>query len=94
MKEAGLDWTVRQEPLILASDKRPVSHVANVRESDGAILGVVGPGTAVLQNLDAFDWFAPWLDTKECSIEAAGALAGGSRIWVLAKIAGADASTR
>lgn len=91
MKLAGLDWTVRQEPLVLKADGRPVTHVANVRESDNAILGVVGPGTSVLQNVDAFDWFAPWLETKECSIEAAGALAGGSRIWVLAKIAGADA---
>ncbi len=91
MKRAGLDWTVRHEPLVLKADGRAVSHVAAVRSTDNRILGCVGPGTGILQNEDAFKWFEPWLESGECTFEAAGALAGGSRIWALAKIAHADA---
>ena len=90
VKAAGLDWTVESEPLYLA-DGRPVSHVANIRQTDKAVLGVVGPAFTILQNDSVFEWFEPFLQTGEASIEAAGSLAGGSRIWALAKIKGAEA---
>lgn len=87
MELAGLDWHVSQAPLYLA-DGREVTHVANVRDTDGSVLGVVGPRFTVLQNEDAFAFFEPWLAAGECQFEAAGSLAEGSRIWALASIRG------
>lgn len=86
---AGLDWEVRLAPLALAEDGRAVSHRATVRGSDNAILGVVGPGYVPLQNRDAFGWFQPFVDSGAATLEAAGSLRGGRRVWVLARVADA-----
>jgi phage/plasmid-like protein (TIGR03299 family) len=88
---AGLDWNVRLAPLALAEDGRKVTHRATVRESDGKILGVVGPSWHPLQNREAFAWFQPMIDSGECAIEAAGSLRGGCKIWILASIKGQTA---
>lgn len=87
---AGLDWKVELEELALKSDGRSVKHRAVVRDSDRSILGVVGPAWHPLQNKDAFGWFQPLIDSGECAIEAAGSLFEGRKIWVLAKIKGAE----
>lgn len=88
IKAAGLDWTVRLEPLQLTADGRPVDHRAVVRESDSKILGTVGPRFVPLQNQTAFRWFEPFLASKKATLEAAGSLFEGSRVWVLAKVVG------
>jgi phage/plasmid-like protein (TIGR03299 family) len=85
MKCAGMDWEVGLKAL-QTSDGEPVSHKACYRKSDGKIFGVVGPAWTPLQNAEAFSWFDPFLEAKEASIETAGSLFGGSRIWVLAKL--------
>jgi phage/plasmid-like protein (TIGR03299 family) len=82
---AGLDWEVGLKDLRTV-DGEPVSHRATYRKSDGAILGVVGPSYHPIQNAQAFDWFDPFVTSKEASIETAGSLEGGKRIWVLARI--------
>jgi phage/plasmid-like protein (TIGR03299 family) len=82
---AGLDWPVQLAPLHLA-DGRTVPAFATVRATDQRVLGVVGPQYRPLQNLEAFDWFQPFLDLGEASIHTAGSLAGGKRVWVLAKL--------
>lgn len=83
---AGLDWTVSLEDLITTSGQ-PVTPKAVKRDRDGAILGVVGPKFKPLQNDAAFNWFAPFVESGACTLEAAGALRQGARVWVLAKIA-------
>jgi phage/plasmid-like protein (TIGR03299 family) len=86
-KKAGLDWEAELVPLITADEARQkVDHFAVRRNSDGRILGSVGPRFTVLQNKDAFAWFQPFLENKEASLECAGALREGSRIFVLAKL--------
>jgi hypothetical protein len=55
------------------------------------ILGVVGDRYRPLQNRDQFEWFQPFLDSKECAFETCGALKGGALVWVLAKINRDDA---
>ena len=87
IRMAGLDWEVSLEPLSL-KDGREVGHRATVRSSDKKILGVVGPGFKPLQNEDAFGWFQPMLDSKAVTLEAAGSLRGGQRVWVLGKVQG------
>jgi phage/plasmid-like protein (TIGR03299 family) len=91
---AGLDWQVDLLPLEIAYEgvQKPgiagtrVPAFATVRQSDQAILGVVGMRYNVLQNLEAFEWFQPFLDASEATLHTAGSLHDGKRIWVLAKL--------
>ncbi len=95
MIEAKLDWTVEKRSLILSNPDGSVSETlpnmdefsyAIVRSSDQRILGSVGPRFTPLQNLEAFQWFIPFIESGECSFETAGALFNGSRVWILAKL--------
>lgn len=86
IKLAGLDWNVIEKPLYLADRTKVTTHRAMVRDTDGTCLGVVGNGFTPLQNAEAFAWFQPILETGECTIEAAGSLREGRRIWILAAI--------
>ncbi|MBX9578997.1 MAG: DUF932 domain-containing protein [Gemmataceae bacterium] len=107
VRAAGLDWAVRLEPLaaviggreLARGDISPLdlvvsnvdTHHAVVRGTDRAVLGVVGAGYRPLQNAVAFDFFQPFLDSGSCELEAAGSLKGGKRVWVLARLNGAQA---
>ena len=88
IKAAGLDWSVRLQPLHMKYDgqEMPVRGYATVRDTDRAVLGVVGHTYRPLQNIDAFRWFQPFLDSGDAAIEAAGSLRGGKRVWVLARL--------
>lgn len=62
---------------------------ATIRKyADGSLkpLGVVGTKYTPLQPRAAFEWFQPWLETREVSIETAGTLRGGTVDWVMARI--------
>lgn len=86
IKCAGLDWTCQTKQLVIEESGRKVPAFATVRNTDGAILGVVGNKYRPYQNIDAFKWFQPWLDTKEAALDTAGSLKGGTHVWVLARI--------
>ena len=85
MVKAGMDWEVNVVPLYDA-DGRVVPAMGIQRETDKSILGVVSKRYVPLQNRKAFDWFQPFLDSKECALHTAGSLQGGQKIWVLAQI--------
>jgi len=82
---AGLDWEVGLKDLQTV-DGVPVNHRATYRKTDGSILGVVGPRYTPLQNVDAFDWFQPFIDAGECALHTAGSLHEGQKVWVLAQL--------
>lgn len=82
---AGLDWEVSTKSLFLG-DGREVTHRATIRDSDDSILGVVGPAYTPLQNRTAFDWFQPLIESGDVSLEAAGSLKSGRRVWLLGKV--------
>lgn len=86
-KLAGLDWQVLMQSL-LRTDGENVDEFAKVfvRSDNGKTLSVVGPKTHILQNAEAFEFFQPFLDANECTLETAGSLDEGRKIWVLAKI--------
>src|SRR5262249_10534005 len=86
IRAAGLAWEVSLQPLVTAGGGRPVPAYATIRQSDGAILGGVGPQYQPLQNADAFQFFQPFLDAGQASLHTAGSLAGGKRVWVLVKL--------
>lgn len=82
---AGLDWAVGLRDLFTANGVK-VSHRATVRETDGSILGVVGPRYQPLQNAAALDWFQPFVDSGEAVLHTAGSLDGGKKVWILAQL--------
>lgn len=84
--KSGLNWDVELTPLVTADTLTMVAHRGVRRKSDGRVLGVVGPKYHPLQNRDAFKWFQPFLEAKEASLNTAGSLCEGSRVWVLAKL--------
>jgi len=63
-----------------------LDQYAVCRTSDNAFLGIVGHDYVPLQNEDALNWFQPFLDTGEATLETAGSLKGGKHVWALAKI--------
>ena len=71
---------------LLAGQSGILDQYAVCRTSDNAFLGIVGPDYVPLQNEDALQWFQPFLDAGEATLETAGSLKGGRHIWVLAKI--------
>ncbi len=85
---AGLDWNVSAHELALASGGAvPVQKGrALVRDSDGRVLSIVGARYEPLQNKAAFAWFDPFVQSGEASLETAGSLRNGERVWVLAKL--------
>ena len=88
---AHLDWTVEQWPLqaVKDADRRAVQrHKANVRSDTHAVLGVVSERYRIFQNQDAFDFMDSLVNEKLAMFETAGALQGGRRVWLLARIPG------
>lgn len=82
---AGLNWRVTTEPLFAGNGEEAPALLTR-RSSDQSILGVVGPSYEPLQNLDAFQFFKPFIESGEAAIETAGSLRMGKRVFVLAKI--------
>ena len=99
---AGLDWTVEKLPLFTTVGDSAVpipSHHALTRSTDGAVLSVVGAAYEPVQNAEALDFFRAFVEAGDMTLETAGSLGGGRRIWALASIrdgfelAGGDAVT-
>lgn len=88
IKLAGLDWTVSLHDMYSNVNGQRIKAINRmvVRDSDNKYLSEVGPKWHPLQNADAFKWFDPFIEAGQASLETAGSLFGGSRIWVLAKL--------
>lgn len=83
---AGLNWNVSLKDLVIQGTDTLVEAKATVRDSDNSVLGVVGDSYKVLQNTEAFKFFQPFLDANEATLECAGSLRQGKRVFVLAKL--------
>lgn len=79
---AGLDWKVNQKP-IYTEGEEIAGYKANVRSTDGKVLGVVTDRYRIIQNEDAFA-FTDALLGEGVKYETAGSLQGGRRVWLLA----------
>jgi phage/plasmid-like protein (TIGR03299 family) len=84
LKWAGLDWQVNQTPLYTPHGKVD-GYKANVRSTDGQVLGVVTDRYRVIQNTEAFA-FTDELLGAGVRYETAGSLQGGRKIWLLARM--------
>lgn len=85
LRAAGLDWEVVSQPVYDGNQREIPGYKANVRETDGAILGIVRNRYQVVQNSEAFA-FTDELVGGDVRYETAGALNGGRRIWILAQM--------
>jgi len=86
---ANLDWNVDLRPMFYELDGQSVwckERRAVVRDSDHHLLATVGKEYTPLQNRDAFHVLQPACDQFGLTIETAGALGRGDRVWMLAKM--------
>lgn len=89
---AGLDWIVEPKPVYVensglfgtAMEAIP-GYVANTRNTDGHVLGIVTDAYKIIQNADAFA-FTDNLIGGDVRYETAGSLAQGKRVWLLARL--------
>jgi phage/plasmid-like protein (TIGR03299 family) len=83
---AGLDWVVEAKPMTIAGTNIVVPNkVANVRNTDSAVLGVVGSRYKVIQNTEMFS-FADYLLDAGAQFETAGSLRGGEIVFAAMEI--------
>lgn len=85
LRLARLDWTVEQKNIQLCGGAKIQNYKANVRSSDGQVLGIVGDRYKVIQNSEAFS-FTDDIIGGDVRYETAGSLNGGKKIWLLAKL--------
>lgn len=85
IKLAGLDWSVDLKEVAVEGNVVK-GYKAAMRSSDNSCLGIVSDQYKVLQNQDAFNFFEPFLDTDQATLETAGSLKNGKRVWILAKL--------
>ena len=94
LRLAGLDWEVRQRSIQVCGGSKIENYKANIRSTDGKVLGVVTDRYKIVQNTDAFA-FTDELIGGDVRYETAGSLQEGRKIWLLArmperKVAGDD----
>lgn len=85
LRMAGLDWNVVQRNIQVCGGAKIQNYKANVRDSDGAVLGVVSDRYKIVQNAEAFE-FTDSLIGGDVHYETAGSLNGGRKIWLLARL--------
>lgn len=78
LRLAGLDWTVQRKPIQVCGGRKVDNFFANVRSSDGAVLGVVSDRYQVVQNAEAFAFTDALIGGEgQVHYETAGSLMGG-----------------
>lgn len=82
---AGLDWQVVQKDVYAEDGAQIPGYKVNARDNDDAPLGIVSDRYKVVQNEDAFQ-FTDDLLGEGVTYETAGALQGGKKVWMLARM--------
>lgn len=90
IKLAGLGYDLYKNPVFtIDPDGKQVEipeAFAVVRGDTNEALGVVGKNYQVFQNSEAFSFFDDVVGEKLAVYETAGALHGGRKVWILAKL--------
>lgn len=87
-EQAGLDFDVERRKVFFESDGAKIAIPAMrglVRNDTDHLLSVVGKGYKVVQPKEVIDFFKSLVENQGFELETAGALAGGRRVWALAK---------
>ena len=86
IKLAGLDWDVKLQGIRTNSSISIQGHKAVIRTDNNDCLGMVKEGYNPLQNTEAFKFFEPFIENKLATLETAGCLFGGKKVFILAKL--------
>lgn len=83
---ANLGWTVSLHEIETDNGIKLGNRRAIVRDDINECLGVLTESYKPLQNVDAFDFFQEWLDNDMATLETAGSLFNGKRVFITAKM--------
>jgi phage/plasmid-like protein (TIGR03299 family) len=87
---AGLNWKVAKQAVFYHKPGGELvpcpDSFAMVRQDTGASLGIVGNFYRPFQNVEAFDFMDSIVADGLAKFESAGALKGGRRVWLLARM--------
>lgn len=88
-KEAGLDWEAQTSPVLFQHNgetKLVKNQNVIYRNDTGNALGIVSHRYKVHQPSDVLDFFNTLVQSAGFTLEVAGAIKGGKRIWALANV--------
>jgi len=90
-KEAGLDWEAQVSPVMfwpegLAAPQAVENKNVIFRNDNKIPLGVVSDRYKIHQPADVLDFFNILMQSAGFTLEVAGAIKGGKRIWALANV--------
>lgn len=85
LRLAGLDWKVEPRKIYNEDGKEIPNFIANTRDIDNKVFGIVTERYNIVQNDEAFS-FTDALIGDGVRYETAGSLNGGKRVWLLAKM--------
>jgi len=93
IKAANMDWNVITSPVLYRSPFTNVpqevpNRVAVIREDTGEVFTVASDRYTPLPNRKAFEFFDNVVGAGQAIYHTAGTLAGGKRLWILAKLDG------
>lgn len=97
IREAGLDWEVKSEPIFiesqaLSSSDHNVVAVPNrqaiVRQDNRRVLGIVTERYVPVQNAEAFTFADSLVGPNQAVYEGAGSTRGGERVWLQIRLPG------
>ena len=88
MEKAGVDWRVQEVDTYIEynGNRQFTGQKCLVRETDGKILTTVGENWNPVQNEEAFDFFAEYVNAGDMEMHTAGSLKDGQIVWALAKV--------
>ena len=88
IEAAGLDWTVKVEPVFLGNGNVISGEGAVVRQTDGSVLGMTSAKYTPVQNREGFQFMDSLVESGEMKYHTAGSLQGGKKVWILGKMPG------
>lgn len=89
-KAAGLAWAPEVVGLYRQDMEVVAEHKAIVRSDTRETLGIVGKGYVPLANDTLFGFFRAVAGSSGMTVETAGALGRGERVWALARVPSLD----
>ena len=87
---ANLGWKAEAKKLITEDGINVEGKRVIMRSDTNDVLGIVSTGYQTLQNTEAFKFFEPFVENGLATLETAGSLWNGKKVFILAKIAGDD----
>lgn len=90
LEAAHLTWTVSRRGVYIhgpgGTDEEAGGYKAIARDDTGAVLGIMSDKYVPIQNSEAFEFFDSVVGAGQAVYDTAGALHGGRKVWILAKL--------